>query len=335
MLLTIAIPSYNRPETLIRLLKSIDITNDDIDILICEDNSPRRLEIRSAVYFFIHNSQLNIDYHENEINLGYDENLWSLVKKSKGHYLLFMGDDDEFVPGALVKLKEFLYNHNDIGFILKSHYIIHENGDKEIFNYYSGNMLFDPGPKTIVELFRKSVLISGFCIRKDNLYDYYTSALNGTLLIQLFFLAIIAKKYKCAYFSQALIFQRVEGNVPFFGSSENERKFYSPGDITIENSINFMKSYIKILSYIDEVLKIDIKDKILLDLSKYFYPTLAIQRNRGRKDFYRYFLALNNLGFNVSIYYYIYFISLYVLGKRFCDSAIINLKRILKVTPKL
>jgi len=339
MKLTIAIPSYNRPETLIRLLKSIDFKNESndvlIDILIHEDNSPRRVEIRSAVMSFIAASSFPIKYYENQINMGYDANLWTLVDKSTGDFILFMGDDDEFVPGSLNLLISFLKKNNELGYVLKSHYTILKDGSHEIFNYYSGDQFFNPGTSTIVEMFRKSVLISGFCIRREDLYNYYTTNLNGTLLIQLYFLAIVAMKYKCAYFSPALTFQRQEGNVPFFGSSENEKGLYSPGEKSIQNSINFSKSFLTVLSYIDNTLSIKVKDKVVLDMSKYFYPSLSIQRNRGRKAFYKYFRELNKLGFNTSIYYYVYFIALYIFGKSFCDSIIRNIKRIIRVTPKL
>jgi len=51
--ITIAIPSYNRPKELLRLLESIDSTqNEKIEIVICEDKSPKREEISSVVNSF-------------------------------------------------------------------------------------------------------------------------------------------------------------------------------------------------------------------------------------------------------------------------------------------
>ena len=44
-------------------------------------------------------------YRENEKNLGYDGNLNQLVRTAQGKWLVFMGDDDEFIPGALDKLR--------------------------------------------------------------------------------------------------------------------------------------------------------------------------------------------------------------------------------------
>ena len=66
-LLSICIPSYNRPEELYRLLKSIDIkANDKVEIVICEDYAPRREEVRQQVNKFKLESNYKICYHENE-----------------------------------------------------------------------------------------------------------------------------------------------------------------------------------------------------------------------------------------------------------------------------
>jgi len=49
-------------------------------------------------------------------------------------------------------------------------------------------------------------------------------------------------------------------------------------------------------------------------MSKYSYPVLAIQRNKGRKQFNEYARELAKLGFNKSIYFYIYYWSLFCLA---------------------
>ena len=51
-ILSICIPCYNRPEKLCILLNSIDCFKDEIEIVICEDNSPKRKEIRNIVKTF-------------------------------------------------------------------------------------------------------------------------------------------------------------------------------------------------------------------------------------------------------------------------------------------
>ena len=70
-------------------------------------------------------------------------------------------------------------------------------------------------------------------------------------------------------------------------------------------------------------------------MSKYFYPSLAIQREKGLEEFFRYVKELNKIGFNITIYYYIYLVSLTLFGKKICDSTIVLLKRLLGKTPRL
>lgn len=49
-ILSICITSYNRPNELYRCLKSIDVSNiSDIEVVISEDKSPKREEIRTFI----------------------------------------------------------------------------------------------------------------------------------------------------------------------------------------------------------------------------------------------------------------------------------------------
>jgi glycosyltransferase involved in cell wall biosynthesis len=70
MKLSICIPSYNRTNSLINLLHSIDGPEHDIQIVIAEDNSPSRIEIRNLVEQFKKSSSYSLVYHENEKNMG-------------------------------------------------------------------------------------------------------------------------------------------------------------------------------------------------------------------------------------------------------------------------
>lgn len=333
--LSICIPNYNRPQELLRLLRTIDVINPgDIEIIICEDRSPKMSEVRQVVDEFKNKSAYNVRYFENENNLGYDKNLRELISKASGEWIIFMGNDDEFVSGALDQLLEFLKTNRTLGYILKSHYFIHKNGKKERFRYYEGNKFFQPGLETYVQLFRKSVFISGFTIRRDLVLPYLIDEFDGTLLFQLYLLAEVALKHSCAYFDVPLTQQYDEGT-PEFGSSSTEKGLYTPGTITVDNSLRFLSGYFKITGFIDRKHQLDSTAIIRKDMSKYFYPSLAIQRNKGAKVFLHYVGELNKMGFNCTVYYYIYVIVLLLLGKKICDSGIRILKNILGKTPKL
>jgi glycosyltransferase, family 2 len=335
LLFSICIPSYNRPQELKNLLQSIDFSEPEImEIVICEDKSPRREEIRKIVEEFKTTTRYKIIYVENKENLGYDGNLRALINNAQGNFIIFMGDDDTFIPNVLDNYALFLKERLEYGYILRSYRNVYKNGQIEYFQYFSENKDFTPSADTYITLFDKSVFISGFTINRKFAKEFETTIFDGSLLYQLYLLAEVTQKYPSAYFHQPLT-QATEGGTPFFGSSEAEKKLYTPGTITTQNSLNFMNWYLKIINYISDKHKNDTADRILLNMSKYSYPVLAIQRNKGRKQFNEYARELAKLGFNKSIYFYIYYWSLFLFGTRFNDTMIRTLKKIIGRRPKL
>ena len=109
MILSIAVPSYDRPDEILRLLNSIDLKDfKDFEVVICEDYSKSRNEIRETILRFKEESEINIQYFENYENFGYDRNIIELLHKASGEFVLFMGDDDYFNEGVLKKYIDFL-----------------------------------------------------------------------------------------------------------------------------------------------------------------------------------------------------------------------------------
>ena len=105
--ISICILSYNRPEGIIRLLNTIDL-KESIEIIISDDCSPRIFEIENKILKFNKTNKFNLKFYKNSQNQGYDKNLNKLIKKANGEWIIFMGDDDEFVSGALEKIQIYL-----------------------------------------------------------------------------------------------------------------------------------------------------------------------------------------------------------------------------------
>lgn len=245
-----------------------------------------------------------------------------------------MGDDDTFIPNALDKFAPYLHERLGYGYILRSYRNIYQDGSIEYFQYFTENKDFQPSAETYISLFDKSVFISGFTINRKYAKDFETNLFDGSLLYQLYLLAEVTRIYPSAYFHTPLT-QAKEGGTPFFGSSETEKKLYTPGTITVQNSLNFMSWYLKIINYISEKYNDNTAGTIILNMSKYSYPVLSIQRNKGRKIFKEYASGLKKLGFNKSTYFYIYYWSLYFFGVKFNDSVIRILKKIIGRRPQL
>ncbi|MEK7635655.1 MAG: glycosyltransferase family 2 protein [Patescibacteria group bacterium] len=338
LLISICIPSYDRPQTLHRLLKSVDVDDvDNLEIVICEDFSPKREEIRKIVEKFKKDSKYAVNYIENKENLGYDRNLKELIKNAKGEWIIFMGDDDIFIPCALNKFILFLKEHNNLGYVLRAHDTVHENGQIEKFRYYASNKFFEPGAETFAEILRKSVFISGFTIKRDLVLPYLAvDDFDATALFQIYLLGEVIMKNKSAYFDEPLT-QEMEKRDYRKDEKHFDRKIkkFIPRQITLDVSISFLSGYAKITEFIDKKYGVNSTDLFKKDMSKYFYPSLSVHRDKGLKTFMRYVKMVNKLGYNITIYYYLYIIFLVVFGRKICDYAITMIKKILGRTPRL
>lgn len=199
--LSICIPSYNRPEELGRLLRSIDIDkNKKIEILICEDMAPKRELVAKEVKQFMEESPYEVVYHENDKNYGYDANLRQCIMHARGEWITFMGDDDAFISGRLNGFYDFLEQQDEVSYVLRSYQSVHADGSVELFKYYEDTRYFPAGYETYVELFRKSVFISGFTFRKEIAVKTLTDRFDSTLLYQLYVLAEICMNKPAAYY---------------------------------------------------------------------------------------------------------------------------------------
>ena len=335
--ISICIPSYNRPEKLKELLDTVDFDyENEIEIVICEDDSPRREEIRNTVEKFKLTSKFAVVYRENKKNLGYDKNLKELIRHSTCEWIVFMGDDDQFVPGALEKLIVFLKQNKDLGYVLRSHRKINENGKIEEFKYYKETRFFEPGPDTFIDLFRKSVFISGFTIKRDLVLPYLIDDFDGTALFQIYLLGEVVLKYKSAYLNELLTQEVLLTN---YREKEilylPDKKVFIPRPCSVENSLKFLSGYAKVTGFFDKKYNLNITPKIKKDMSKYFYPSLSIHRDKGLIPFLRYVFQVNKLGFNISVYYYIYILFLTIFGKNICDNVIMVIKNFFGRTPRL
>jgi glycosyltransferase involved in cell wall biosynthesis len=334
-LISICIPSYNRPKEIRRLLDSIDSTHvDDIEIVICEDKSPKRLEVRAQVMDYKASSKYDVNYIENEENCGYDKNLRNLIRAAKGHFVMFMGDDDMFIPQAFDQFFDFASKHTDCGYILRSYRNQYKDGSMQEFRYFNESRTFEPSDETYMSMFDKSVFVSGFTISREYSLLYETDKFDGSLLYQLYLLAEVCRVYPSAY-CHTLLTQAIEGGIPYFGNSESEKDLYTPGEITVNNSVNFMRWYTVIIDYIAEKYHNQTNVQIRHNMSKYSYGFVKEQRGKGLKVFTQYCKELKKLGFASSVYFYIYYVGLVLFNVKGCDRLIAFIKRVVGHRPKL
>ncbi len=108
-LLTIAIPTYNRAQSLDLLLRSIDnqligIDGVDLEVLIF-DNCSTDNTSEIADFFTLKNTI--IKYVKNQENIGPDNNFIKAFNLAQGQYLWMLGDDELLFDGAITLVLKF------------------------------------------------------------------------------------------------------------------------------------------------------------------------------------------------------------------------------------
>ncbi len=335
ILVSICIPSYNRPQELRRLLESIDSEENKelIEIVVCEDKAPKREDVRRTVGEYAEKSKYSVIYIENDSNLGFDGNLRHLIQKSNGEYVIFMGDDDVFIENQLDPYINYIKQHRECGYILRSYRRVLLSGEIVDFKYFSNDMIFEPSDNTYVKMFDKSVFVSGFTIKRAYAKEFETGQFDGSLLYQLYLLAEVCRIYPSAYYHTPIT-QAYEGGVPLFGNSKSEKGLYKPGK-SVDNNLHFMGWYVKILDYVAEKYQNDTNKQIKKNMSKYSYTFMSVHRSDGIKVFNHYVDELRKMGFGSSIFFYIYYLGLLIFGEQKCSDIINKLKIIIGHRPSL
>ncbi len=340
-LVSICIPTYSRPLELKRLLESIDTPKvDDVDIVISENCSPKQAETRAVVEEYKQHSPFEVHYFENEKNLGYDRNIRVLLKRATGKFCVFFSDDDMFMPGAMDQYIEFIRSHQSCGYILRSYRNYSANGkDYQEFRYYSRDKEFVAGEKTAIELFDKSIFLSGYTIRQDYASQFETDSVDGTLLYQMYPLLEVCCRYPSAY-SRIIISKAVSegGGVHYFGESDNEKDSFKTGMMLGNNDINFLKKYFVFFDFVESHFNKHMANKLRKNFSKYSsYPAMMRQLPycKTRKEKREFYKELESFGMNASVYYYIYKVAFSVLGIKRFKRIVSSMKKIIGHRPKL
>ena len=335
-LFTVCIPAYNRVRLLPQLLDSI-LAQDfqDFDILVVEDVSPERAQIAGVISRYDEQHRGRIRYVENLVNLGYDGNLRKLVELAEGRFCVFMGNDDLLCPGALASIAAAIGRHPECGVVVRSYASFEDDAQhpKQVFRYYPDEHAVAAGSQAISAAFRRSVVISGMVIRRDDAARLATDRFDGTLLYQLYLVGHVLTRCSVVFVPQVIALRR-DGVPPDFGNSASERGRFVPRDQTPASSLHFMRGMLDIARQVEVATGIAVFDAIRADIGYYSYPILAIQAERPLPVFVRYGFELARLGFWRYALFHLYFLALLLVGRRRTDVVIAWLKRRIGHTPR-
>jgi len=330
LFISICIPSYNRPSGIKRLLESIDSKRhiNDIQIVICEDNAPKRLEVRGVVNEYKKKSPYQLKYVENPVNFGHGKNWRQCSNQADGEFLIYMGDDDDFIPAALDPFIDWVKENRKYAYILRAYRSLYPNGKTELCKYYSKDIFFEPGVKAYSELFLKSMLMSGYTIKREYANQFTEDSLDSTLYFQMYLVAEVCLKYPSAY-CNIPIAQFIGDGVSYFGTNDVEKELFTPGVNAAGNLTNFHNIF-KITNYIDQRYSLNSTSIIRMELSKYSsYPTMCIYRQYGIKKYMSSCRELRKIGLDCSKYFNLYYFALLIFGERFCNNLVRIIKKII------
>jgi abequosyltransferase len=115
VLLSICIPTYNRPKLLENciesILRNIDFNKGSIEICISNNCSS---EDYSFIDYYLSKKFDNFKYSIQSQNVGIDRNMFEVINMAEGEYLLLLGDDD-FLTSSIDNLIDFLrFNKPDL-----------------------------------------------------------------------------------------------------------------------------------------------------------------------------------------------------------------------------
>jgi abequosyltransferase len=325
-LISICIPSYNRPNEIGRLLDSIDTKYvSKVQIVVCEDNAPKRAQVREVVGNYKKSSKYALKYIENPQNYGHGRNMRECIRQADGEYIMFMGDDDMFIPEAFDVYISFVKKNRNMAYFLRSYAEIDKHDKVQHYRYYSSDKYFEPGVSSYVQLFGKSVSMSGYTIKREYVKDYTIDIFDDTLLYQLYLVAEVCLNHPSAYCNTPFTYVISDGGT-YFGVNEKEKGKYLVGR-KVSDNINFIVGRYKITEYIDKRYNINSTELIKIDTSKYCFYILAESRKYGIRYFRsqrKHFIASE---LNTTIYFYIYYYALLLGGRNICISIIKHIKK--------
>lgn len=111
ILLSICIPTYNRPEHLSKIIEQlISFQNEEFEIVISDDN-PLSDKNKEIVLQF---KDSRIKYFRNKKNLGFDANQLITFKRAKGEYVFLLMDDDEVELKTLPWILKTIKNNKNL-----------------------------------------------------------------------------------------------------------------------------------------------------------------------------------------------------------------------------
>lgn len=271
--LTIAIPAYSRPRELIDLLESaLSLAEAPGEILICEDCSAERNEIRSIAEWFssaFEAGGTTLRYHENERNLGYDANIRELLKLAGKPWVMLIGNDDLLLSCAVTMARCGIEKFPNVDMFSCAYLKFTGSLENTIgcTSLSATDAIFTPRNSDSGAIVRMSGFVGGLLFRKSLADKVATECFDGTLYYQMYLAAHAYSTSGIAYLSTPMVASRVN-NPPLFGSAATEKGKHKPGIYAATGRASMWIGILAICKHVEEIHNVPLCGGVRTELAR-------------------------------------------------------------------
>lgn len=150
-LVSILIPTYDRPDYLEQALKSaLSQTYENIEIVI-SDNSENDLSEQMVNSYKAMPNGSKIRYIRNAENMGPIANQQQCLNLAQGEYINYLMDDDLFHPQKIEKMMHYFLNYEGISLVSSQRRVIDEDG----------HPIYVPPIGTFERIYKRDTIVDG------------------------------------------------------------------------------------------------------------------------------------------------------------------------------
>jgi len=138
-LISVVLPTYNRPDNLRNAVESVDKqTYENIELIIVDDHSPTSATDSLSPLTF---SDLSINIIRHSENKGANEARNTGIRESTGEYIAFLDDDDDWDPSKIEKqVKVFREAGPEVGVVYTGSEYVYDDYERTVIFSLDGNV---------------------------------------------------------------------------------------------------------------------------------------------------------------------------------------------------
>ena len=211
MLISFAVPTFRRCESLRKCLRSIlQDPDQDIEVVVSDNASPDGTQAVVAEF----RDDVRLRYFRNEENIGMPRNVMETMRRCGGEYIFILTDDDCLRRGAIACLRSALSRHPEVGYLVSPIASVHEDDGRlrSVRNHFGGERLIRPGNSAALLAGRTAYILSRQVIRRDLIdFNFYGRVVQNGYFPCLV-AADVARRAPVLCINEVMVWHRV-GNI--------------------------------------------------------------------------------------------------------------------------